>query len=94
MLIDATGEHNMNLAHAIEGQMTRQVVQHPGSSFHGNAPYHPLHHRDPSPVISLLVVIGFVAMLIGVIVFTTYQERAGKSKVRESAHNIPMVHMR
>jgi len=41
-----------------------------------------------------LVVIGFVAMLIGVIVFTTYLDRASKNKTREPARNIPMVHMR
>ena len=84
----------MNLAPMIESHMTVQHAHQPGMRMPAHAHQHMVHHRDPSPVMSVLVVIGFIAMSIGVVVFTTYLEHASKSKPHEPAHNIPMVHMR
>ena len=84
----------MNVANAMVSQTTRGAVPYMEASFHKPEYHHPVHHHDSSPVIQILVVIGFVAMLMGVIVFTTYLDRANKNKTREPARNIPMVHMR
>jgi len=56
--------------------------------------HQPVHHRDPSPAISLLVAIGFAAILIGWNEFSNYLEHAGKHRAQGPAHNLPMIHMR
>jgi hypothetical protein len=48
-----------------------------------------IRHRDPSPVASILVVICFVALSIGMVALTTHLERSGKNKPPVSARHVP-----
>lgn len=94
LTIELTRKSNMYLANTIESQMSRPAMQSTDARFSGHLPDHSAHPHDPSPVISILSVFGCVVLLIGVNVFSAYQEHASKNVAREPAHNIPMVHMR
>lgn len=82
----------MNFLQLMENQMTTQRVSHVQVAARTPAPVHPvIRHRDPNPVMSLLVVICFVLLLVGLVVLTTHLDRPGKSKPHAPSHNMPMV---
>jgi len=76
--------------------MENQVTMHHTPQMQLARP-HPIHrevqHRDANPVVSVLVVIGFVLISIATVVLTAHWERLGKNKQHEPAHNVPMVHL-
>ena len=80
----------MNFLQLMESQMPAQRVPHTQVA-QPSPSQHVIRHRDPNLVISLVVVICFVALSIGMVVLTAHLERLGKSKTHEPAHNVPMV---
>ena len=78
---------------SMQSRMTPQGMQPVELKPHGTM-QPTVRHRDPSPVMSVLVVMGFVGICLGVVVCSNYLDQAAKNKAREPAHNMPMVHMR
>jgi len=83
----------MSIADARQSRITAQGLRHEEIKPHGSM-QPAVRHRDPSPVMAVLVVIVFVAMSIGVVVCSTYLDHAAKNKVHEAAHNRPIVDMK
>ena len=79
-------------------QATGVVLPAAGPEWSPALPIHvsPLKHKQQASLaVSFVLVLVFLALSIGVVVFTTAGENMrNKDRQREPARNIPMVHLR
>jgi hypothetical protein len=93
-LLEKSAEITMNIAQTVEHlAAVQQPVQH-WAPPQGPQMSLPKPRRDPSSAASVVVALCFMCLFIGVIIFTSYADRTAKSKPREPARNMPMVHLR
>ncbi len=84
----------MNIAQTVEQLAAAQKPVQAWSPQQGVLVPPPKLRRDPSSAASVVVALCFMCLFIGVIIFTSYADRTAKSKPREPARNMPMVHLR
>jgi hypothetical protein len=82
----------MNIARTVE-QLSSEQQQVLARS-HPSVPPVTKSRHAPSSTASIVVALCFVCLFIGIVIFTSYVDRSVKSKPREPARNMPMVHLR
>lgn len=84
----------MNIAQTVEQLAVAQQTVRTWPSQQVPQILPPKPRRDPSSAASVVVALCFMCLFVGVIIFTSYTDRTAKSKPREPARNMPMVHLR
>ena len=84
----------MDITHTVAHLTVAQKQVQPWPLQKGPMVTPPKPRHAPNSAASVVVALCFMGLFIGVIVFTSYSDRTARSKPREPAHNMPMVHLR